>query len=128
MPHHMPNSHIPVKHQYSTQTVEEIGRHGHTAGMDNLKNLREARNITQAELADMIGVNQAYISKIEAGIANPSLEKILGIAKALRAQPAELFELPSLQRRAIAAIESMADTTTQEAALVVLEAMAKSSR
>lgn len=96
--------------------------------MDNLKSLRDARGITQAELAEMIGVNQAYVSKIEAGIANPSLDKILAIAKALHAQPAELFTLPTLQKRAIAALEAMPDADQREAALVVLEAMARSRR
>ena len=47
--------------------------------------LRERRGLTQAELADRTGIDQADISRIERGAANPT-ERTLGrIAEALGA-------------------------------------------
>lgn len=41
---------------------------------------RKAQNITQKELAERIGVNQADISKIENGLRNPSLNMLKKLA------------------------------------------------
>ncbi len=50
-----------------------------------LKEIRRAKNLTQQEIADKIGINQGYVVQIEQGIRNPSirivskLEHILGL-------------------------------------------------
>ncbi|MBQ6554653.1 MAG: helix-turn-helix transcriptional regulator [Firmicutes bacterium] len=44
---------------------------------------RKAKNLTQKELAEKTGINQADISKIERGNANPSLKTIRRIADAM---------------------------------------------
>lgn len=90
--------------------------------------IREARGLTQADLAEMTGLGQGYVSKIESGVANPSLDKINLIAQALKVEPAELFSLPDLQKRVLAAISSIKDPARVEAALVVLEAMVDGRR
>jgi transcriptional regulator with XRE-family HTH domain len=128
MPSNMPDRNITVKNEYSTQSVEARGWIGHYRGMKNMATIREAKGLTQEQLADMTGLGQGYLSKIEAGTANPTLEKILVIAKALRVDPAQLFALPDLQSRVLAAISAIDDPVQVEAALVVLEAMAEGRR
>ncbi len=91
--------------------------------MKKLREFREQRGLSQVELADMVGIGQGYISKIENGSVNVTLEKLLLIAKALRVEPVELFDIPELQKRALAALSAL-DQNQREAALVVLEAMA----
>jgi transcriptional regulator with XRE-family HTH domain len=42
---------------------------------------------TQTELARRVGTKQANISRIEAGLANPTLELVQKVCKALEIQP-----------------------------------------
>ncbi|WZL73959.1 helix-turn-helix transcriptional regulator [Clostridiaceae bacterium 35-E11] len=44
---------------------------------------RKERNLTQKELAEIIGTKQSAISRLESGKLNPSLEFLLKVAKAL---------------------------------------------
>lgn len=44
---------------------------------------RESKLMSQSELADITGINQADISRIEAGKANPSLKTLKRIAEGL---------------------------------------------
>lgn len=92
--------------------------------MDNLKELRQARGLSQHELAEMVGCSQGMISKIEQGRANPTLELILQISAALKTGPASLFGLPELQQRAVSAFEKL-EPQLQHSALQILEQMAR---
>ena len=60
--------------------------------MQRLRQLREARGLTQARLAEMVGCDQSQISKIERGSKEISLGRIYEIAAALNVEPSELFE------------------------------------
>ena len=94
--------------------------------MKKLSEIRKARGLTQQQLADMAGTDQATVSKIEsAGGYNYTHDMISRIAEALKVEPAELFGLSELQERVIRALRSIEDPTKQQAAIVVLEAMAK---
>ncbi len=44
---------------------------------------RKSRNLTQKQLAEMTGINQADISKIEHGTANPSVKTLMRLAAAM---------------------------------------------
>lgn len=58
----------------------------------NLRTARRLKDITQAQLAEMAGVDQTTISDIERGRnKNPSWETVCRIAKALGVEPMELF-------------------------------------
>lgn len=95
--------------------------------MKKLSDIRRARGLTQKQLADMAGTDQATISKIERGSGyNYTHDTIVRIADALKVEPAELFGLSELQERVIRALRSIDDPDRQQAALVVLESMAKS--
>lgn len=92
--------------------------------MQNLRAIREAHGLTQSQLAEKAGVNQATISKIENGTANFTSDMVAKLASALNVSEAELFGLPELHRRVLKAINQL-DEGQREAALVVLEAMTK---
>lgn len=92
--------------------------------MKNLRKLRQERGLTQAELADMIGVNQATISKIERGSEAVTLDLVFRIAAHLNVPAGLLFDLPDLHERVLEALARVSPPK-QHAALVVIEAMAK---
>lgn len=50
---------------------------------DNLRQLRAKNRISQEKLADISGVSQQHIYKIENELVKPSVEKLLQIAEAL---------------------------------------------
>ena len=57
----------------------------------NVKELRKAANISQEELALRLDADQAYVSRIESGQMNVTLETIEEIAKALGSEVSALF-------------------------------------
>ena len=52
-----------------------------------LLNARESVGMTQEELAEVCGVSQAYISKLESGEANPTIGKMGAIFAAMWLEP-----------------------------------------
>ena len=60
----------------------------------NIRKIRSEKNISQKELADMIGSSQMNICRYEIGIRNPSLQTAKAIAKALDCTIDELLEEP----------------------------------
>lgn len=53
--------------------------------------IRQDKKISQEELADLCGLHRTYISDIELGKRNVSLENIDKIAQALQMKKSELF-------------------------------------
>lgn len=96
----------------------------HYLDMDNMARIRAEKGLSQMQLAEMVGANQATISKIEKGVGNPTLSMINRIAKALEVHPSALFELDPLRKRAFRAIDGIDDAAKKEAAVIVLESMA----
>jgi DNA-binding XRE family transcriptional regulator len=52
---------------------------------NRIKVLREHRQMTQQDLADVVGMNRLYLSQIETGRATGGLKTLTRIAKALKA-------------------------------------------
>ena len=52
----------------------------------NIKQLRIEKNLTQEELAELIGMDQADLSKLEKGLANPSIKTLKRIAEGLHSK------------------------------------------
>lgn len=50
---------------------------------DNLKKIRGEKNISQGELADLIGIHATHISRYERNLTSPSIEALKKIANAL---------------------------------------------
>lgn len=62
---------------------------------ETIRRLRKDNGITQAQLAEAIGVDESYISKIETGRLpyTPSEETLRLLAQVLKADPLELLAL-----------------------------------
>lgn len=56
-----------------------------------LKTLRQLANLTQLELAELAGISDRYLGRMERGLVSPSFEIIDNLARALRIQPVNLF-------------------------------------
>ncbi len=60
----------------------------------NLRRLRNAKGISQEDLAYEADVNRTYLSKLEKGVSYPGLEIIAKLADALGVEPAVLLMRP----------------------------------
>ena len=58
---------------------------------ENVRRLRQARQMTQEELAETSGFTQQYISDLERGRRNPTVVTLFELSEALGATPAELI-------------------------------------
>jgi transcriptional regulator with XRE-family HTH domain len=56
----------------------------------NLKRIREAKGLTQEQLAEASGYSQQYLSGVEQGHRNPTIITIYEIAQALGVSHVEL--------------------------------------
>jgi transcriptional regulator with XRE-family HTH domain len=59
---------------------------------DNIKRLREAKNLSLRELSYECDIDNSKISKIEKGQVNITFTTILQLAKALAVDPTELLQ------------------------------------
>lgn len=59
---------------------------------ERIRTLRQDRGLSQERLAEMAGVHRTYLSSVERGERNVSLDNIYAIAAALSVPPADLFE------------------------------------
>lgn len=57
-----------------------------------LRELRNAKGISQEELATRLDLARAYISYLESGRRYPSIEMAIAIAQALEVRPGELLD------------------------------------
>ena len=57
-----------------------------------LRQLREARGLTQEHLGEKAELDQTYLSGVERGTRNPSLVVLSRVAKALKLTLSELME------------------------------------
>lgn len=51
--------------------------------MNRVKELRRKSGLSQERLAKMAGISRPYLSHVESGLANPTVDKASSIAKAL---------------------------------------------
>lgn len=63
----------------------------------NVRRARQARRLTQEELADRAGLSSRYLGSIERAVVSASVTVLGRLADALRIDPSELIE--SSQRR-----------------------------
>jgi len=59
----------------------------------HLRELRLARGLTQAQLAERADTNTMFISKIERGVTTPTIGTLVRLAKALESRVADLVEI-----------------------------------
>lgn len=58
----------------------------------NLRTLRQARKMSQEELAHRAGIDRTYISSLERCVYSPSIEVLDRLAAVLRVEPADLLK------------------------------------
>lgn len=58
----------------------------------NVRKIRTQNNITQEDVASILGVDRSFVSNIENGKNNPTLSTITNLAKALKVSVEELFK------------------------------------
>ena len=56
-----------------------------------VRDLRQARGLSQEQLAEIAGLHRTYVSSLERGQRNVGLDNILALAAALGVTPADLF-------------------------------------
>lgn len=61
---------------------------------NRLREERARRNLTQADLATLVGVSRKTINTVENGVFIPSTALALRLAKALNTTVEHLFQLP----------------------------------
>jgi transcriptional regulator with XRE-family HTH domain len=59
---------------------------------ENLRKLRAAKGLSQEEIAFASKLSVYYVSKLERGKANPSLETMTKLAKALKTSLSEIVK------------------------------------
>jgi len=65
----------------------------------NVRRLRMAAGLSQAELAERMGVDRAYVSGLELGQRNPTIVTLWHIAKALGVRLRLFFDEEKPRRR-----------------------------
>ena len=65
----------------------------------NLRRLRNARKVSQDDLAYEAGVSRSYLGELEKGAFYASLNVVGRLAKALKVEPVELLRLPARRGR-----------------------------
>jgi DNA-binding XRE family transcriptional regulator len=84
---HLLETLLAMQPELPNKTLEEVK----TDIAVNLKNIRKSQNIAQEKLALEAGVDRTFVSKIERGIGNPSLEILLRLANRLGVSVADLL-------------------------------------
>ena len=58
---------------------------------NTLRRLREAKKLSQEELADLCGIHRTYVSQLERGLKSPTLRLVWQMCDALDTEPAHLI-------------------------------------
>ena len=61
-----------------------------------IRELRKAKGIAQEQLAEVLGIEQQYMSRIELGKSYPSLDRLIRISESLQVPLPSLFEFDHL--------------------------------
>lgn len=77
--------------------------HDHLA--DNIKAVREARGLSQQQIAKAAGIPRATWTHLESGAANPTLAVLVKVANALQVRLDELLAAPRTSARHLKASE-----------------------
>ncbi len=59
---------------------------------NNLKKYRLNANLTQEQLAEIVGIHATYVGKLESGKNNPSVKMLYKITRALKITFCDIFD------------------------------------
>lgn len=88
--------------------------------------LRKQKGLTQEKLAEKMGVSPKYLSSIERGKENPTLDMIINLAQSMDVEIADIFsfievEDPAKRKSLITSILKEADEEQLKIALKILK-------
>ena len=63
----------------------------------NIRRLREARNLSQEELGELAQCHRTYVSQLERGITNISVDRLERLAQVLQVEVTDLMRPPDAQ-------------------------------
>lgn len=66
-----------------------------------IRELRKSRGLSQEQLAEVIGIDQKHMSRIELGKSYPSLDRLARIAEALHVSLHNIFEFDHLEKEGV---------------------------
>jgi transcriptional regulator with XRE-family HTH domain len=95
-----------------------------------IKEIRRSKGLSQEQLAEKADINSKYLSRMERGTENPTLDMFIKLANALEIEPWEMFDFGHVVshkelRGAIQNITKTADEPTLRLALKVLRAVTR---
>lgn len=61
--------------------------------MNKIRLYRERRDLSQSELAIIMGVNRTAVAKWETGVCNPRTDRLIKLAKILRCSVDDLLDI-----------------------------------
>jgi transcriptional regulator with XRE-family HTH domain len=96
-----------------------------------VKHLRRLRRYTQEQLAERIDINPKYLSSIERGVENPTLDLLVRLSKGLQVDLYELFQFeegaaPAQLRRKVERLIAEIEGEDLSRVVRILEALAHS--
>jgi transcriptional regulator with XRE-family HTH domain len=75
-----------------TNGVADEAQLARVAFGQRIRQLREQRQLSQEQVAELANVHRTYMSSVERGQRNVGLDNIVAIARALGVSPAQFFE------------------------------------
>nr|WIE91289.1 helix-turn-helix transcriptional regulator [Mesorhizobium sp. WSM4875] len=96
----MRNVHYSVSHHSARRSIRWLMKLRGVFGL-NVQRLRRERKLSQEQLSFVSGRTRAYISSVEAGRRNATLDTVEILARALNVEPQELVSANPANKRAI---------------------------
>ena len=86
----------------------------------NMSNLRQARNLSQGDLASLSGLPRSTVTHIESGSGNPSLRNLVKVANALHVSIEELLARPRTEVQLVRSVD-LPSTTKSNGAIRITQ-------
>ena len=95
-----------------------------------IKEIRNKKGLTQEQLSEKMEINPKYLSSIERGNENPTLNALIKLSEALKVELSEIFsfiqiEDPGKRKTMVTSLLDQADTEQLKLAYKVLTAILK---
>ncbi len=95
---------------------------------ETIRLLRNAREISKSEMAEMIGISISHLEKIEAGTRRPGIDTYQKILKVIGADTVIRNKIETVQEQCVEKVQGILMSSTESQALFmtkVLESMAQ---
>jgi len=95
-----------------------------------IQELRKARGLSQEKIAEKADISSTYLSRIECGRENPTLDMLIKLANALEVEMWEMFDFGHVKshkelKESIQSIIKTADEPTLRLALKIIRAVSR---